>query len=185
MAVYCLYAVADRGDCVHRIVFAQLCALFLCTVALAGDPVVQHHLLMVAAALRAETPARLDPATRARRLAHLDALEAYARAGAFPQPETVGSHHRSTQPPRGCVSPDGPRMPMFVDGRGTHCAVGHLVAQDDPALVTRVVAEANTAWVADTFDVDTPGAGDATEQFQIDLRGGIENLDNKKNVIKK
>ncbi|MFT4623303.1 MAG: hypothetical protein ACI8PZ_001959 [Myxococcota bacterium] len=132
-----------------RVVFLQLCAVLLCTAALAGDPVVEHHLLTVASALRADTPASLDRATRARRLAHLDALEAYARAGAFPQPESVGPHARHTQPPRGFVSPDGPRMPMFVDDHGTHCAVGHLVAHDDPSLVARVVAEANTVWVAD------------------------------------
>jgi len=50
----------------------------------------------------------------ARRAAQLNRLGAYERAGTFPL-----NHHYA-----------GEARPIFVDARGTHCAVGHLMALD-------------------------------------------------------
>lgn len=76
------------------------------------DDRIRTHLLWVEARLRAAPVTHLDPGPRASRARMLDALHAYALAGAFPRHE----------------GPVSARTPRFVDHRGNLCAVGYLIA---------------------------------------------------------
>jgi hypothetical protein len=76
-------------------------------------------------------------ASAANRAATLARLEAYARRGRFPL-------HGGRGRPR----------PVFVDHRGTPCAVGHLLAEAGHApLVAEISRTRNHAYVADLGDV--------------------------------
>lgn len=78
--------------------------------ALAEVAKLKSHFSVVLTLLRANPPARLDPAQRLTRALLLDELERYAAEGAFPQ-------NRHT--------PE--RAPVFIDHVGTRCAVAHLM----------------------------------------------------------
>jgi hypothetical protein len=81
-------------------------------------------------------PVGVSPAARARSLAQ---LEACSQAGRFPLHGVRGRHR-----------------PVFVDHRGTHCAVGHLLAPNGhTGLVRRIAAERNHAYVPEL--APTPG----------------------------
>jgi hypothetical protein len=78
----------------------------------------------------------LDPLRSLVRALLLDALREYREEGTFPE------NHR-----RPC------NTPVFVDERGTHCAVGHLLAlSGERALVAKIAAERNLATVFELSD---------------------------------
>jgi hypothetical protein len=82
----------------------------------------------------APAPAHSRAADRA---ATLERLDAYARGGRFPL-------HGGRGKPR----------PVFVDHRGTHCAVGHLLAGAGHAgLVSEIHHTRNHAFIAELADV--------------------------------
>ncbi|MCA9515342.1 MAG: hypothetical protein KC635_10395 [Myxococcales bacterium] len=86
-------------------------------------PEIQAHLRVVEAELLAADVSALTPAQRASRARHIDALRAYREACVFPE---------NTAFP-------GRLVPIFVDERGVHCAVGQLMADDgEDALVERI-----------------------------------------------
>lgn len=93
---------------------------------------VQVHLAFVEDLLR-RTDAKWSDAQRARRTALLDALADYRRAGVFPRrtdDSFVG------------------RRPRFIDDRGVHCAVGHLIASSGaPALAAAIAASHEYAYI--------------------------------------
>jgi hypothetical protein len=97
----------------------------------------QTHLAYVEAHLRARPRPSLTPTQRARRHALLDSLRAYRRAGRFP---------RNTEVPG--------RSPVFIDGQGRLCAVGHLIAVSAGRdLAERIDAQYH---LADVRDMDLP-----------------------------
>jgi hypothetical protein len=131
-------------------------SLLLASLAPGFDPAVQAHLLEAVDTLRAETPVHLDAEQRRARRDALATLEAYALAGEFPEHGGSALTPRSVLPPR--VFDDGtPRMPVFIDDDGSHCAVGYLVAADDPELADTVADVANDAWL---LEMDLPALGD-------------------------
>lgn len=109
------------------------------------DPIVQRHLTGIAQLLRGEV-APLDPALAARRAAVLDKLTDYALKGQFPA-NNVGVRKPKQPVEGGFAQAYENRAPLFVDDAGVHCAVGHLVAASNPALVAKVRAVCNEAWI--------------------------------------
>jgi hypothetical protein len=90
---------------------------------------IRAHLSHVLHALRTTTPRGLSPEQRTRRHAALDELGRYIARGEFPR--------RTDDAYRG-------RRPRFIDDRGVHCAVGHLVAMsgaNDLALAVDAMHE--------------------------------------------
>mmetsp|Transcript_3144 Transcript_3144/g.7528 ORF Transcript_3144/g.7528 Transcript_3144/m.7528 type:complete len:313 (-) Transcript_3144:248-1186(-) len=69
------------------------------------------HLLYVANCLRSRPPHALSPEAQTNRSACLASLEEYALAGRFPKHS----------------APRRARKPIFIDSRGTPCAVAHLM----------------------------------------------------------
>ena len=89
------------------------------------DPEVRRHLRHVARTLSAVD----GPPARA---VVLQRLAEYADGGVFPRPTgTIRVRERAVKPPR-AFEGSGERMPLFRDGRGIWCAVGHLYAADEP-----------------------------------------------------
>ena len=138
------------------------------------DPAIQDHLFEVVDTLRVETPASLTDHARARRLALLDLLENYARAGEFPdnQPEREPAV-RAVLPPRGFEGSDAGRAPVFVDDRDVHCAVGYLMAADSPELVAHIVETANDGYL---LEMDLGGVAEwaAHAGFTLDELAWIQ-----------
>ena len=158
------------------------------------DPVVIEHLIRVVDVLRAETPPGLPDEVLAKRLDLLDVLEQYAWAGEHPRhhgPAPAGA--RRVVPPRHF---DGGRAerPRFIDAGGAHCAVGYLIAVDDPALALavdaadpfgfvlemelpelRVWADAHgftleeLAWIQPNYEVGAPACADLTDTPPVPL----------------
>lgn len=115
------------------------------------------HLAEVADVLRAETPADLPPAARARRLELLDVLEGYAWARSYPRHRgPVPEGGRRVAPPRAYVAPAAAR-PRFIDDGGVHCAVGYLISVDDPALALAVEAADPFGYV---LELQVPALGE-------------------------
>lgn len=117
------------------------------------DPLIYEHLIEVVDVLRAETPGNMPADVRARRLELLGVLEQYAEAGQFP------AHHgdapagtRKVLPPRRFEG-GRPERPRFVDDGGVHCAVGYLIAVDDPALSLAIDEADPFGWV---LEMDLP-----------------------------
>ena len=108
---------------------------------------VAAHLERVESLLRAADVSHLSHAQRAARARQLDVLGAYRRAGEFPHNHVLR----------------GRRTPVFVDGHGARCAVGHLLAESgEAALVERIAATRNLATVAQL--ADEPGLADWLER---------------------
>ncbi len=84
------------------------------------------HLAFVEAKLRTRGTAAFTPAQRERRAQLLDVLATYRRRGVFPR--------------RGVDAYAG-RRPRFIDDRGVHCAVGHLIAASGHAALARSIDE--------------------------------------------
>lgn len=121
-----------------------------------ADPVVIEHLMRVVDVLRAESPAGLPDEVLARRLDLLDVLEQYAWAGEHPRhhgPSPAGA--RRVVPPRRFEGGRAER-PRFIDDSGSHCAVGYLIAVDDPALALAVDAADPFGFV---LEMDLPQLG--------------------------
>lgn len=76
--------------------------------------------------LTPESRAELRSSLLARRAIQLERLREYARAGSFP----LNRHYA------------GEARPIFVDARGTHCAVGHLMALDGWEAEVEAIARA-------------------------------------------
>lgn len=94
---------------------------------------VQLHLLLVCGQLRERENLDLDNGQMRRRSEMLDALQAYAEAGTFPQ----NKNRRE-------------RIPFFIDDAGTACAVGHLVQESGNAAFADLIrAEDNHALILD------------------------------------
>ncbi len=97
---------------------------------------IEAHLAEVEAALRARPTPHLGGEQREARVALLDALRAYREAGAFP---------RNTEVPG--------RSPVFVDDRGVHCAVGHLLhITGEEEIVHAIRTTRNLARLPDLLD---------------------------------
>lgn len=88
---------------------------------------IRSHLLEVEADLRAADVSHLDAPRRAARARLLGWLGEYRERGVFP--------HNHTHP--------GERVPVFVDGHGTACAVGHLLLTGGEEALVRAVVEAD------------------------------------------
>ncbi|MCY1064608.1 hypothetical protein OV090_07540 [Nannocystis sp. RBIL2] len=90
------------------------------------------HFREVMAELRARDVSELSDAQRQARARLIAELERYAAAGRFPHNHCVPGH----------------RVPVFVDGHGTRCAVAHLIeSTGHAALVARVAASRNLGWI--------------------------------------
>ena len=95
---------------------------------------IQAHFDSVLRELRTMTPAGLSQTQRALRNAHLAELQAYRDRGLFPHNHDFGEAW----------------TPYFVDHRGVHCAVAHLLAASGRSdIVERVARTNNNVWVAD------------------------------------
>lgn len=101
---------------------------------------------------RASSTSSAPPsAAHARRELALEALQTYIDEGIFP---------RHDAPAQGGK---GRRAPLFIDSRGTHCAVGCLMlATGDGALAQAVNQEWSTFYVQQ-FDMETPLGGAVRE----------------------
>ena len=94
----------------------------------------QRHFATVERELLARDVSHLTPAQRAARARHVERLRAYAGAGVFP---------KNTDFP-------GRRIPYFIDGSGTRCAMAHLIEQSGSGdYVRRVAGRMNNAYIAD------------------------------------
>jgi len=97
---------------------------------------IQAHLARAEAFAARRDLSRLTPAQRAARAREFVRLEQYRRRGEFPENRVRRA-----------------RTPVFVDARGVHCAVGHLLALDgETALVARIAATRNLARVRELAD---------------------------------
>ncbi len=76
--------------------------------------------------LTPESRAELRDRLASRREGQLDRLRDYSRVGSFP----LNRHY------------SGEARPIFVDARGTHCAVGHLMALDGWEVEVQAIARA-------------------------------------------
>ena len=101
---------------------------------------IQRHLARVEAELTGVDVSHLPPEVQAARTEQIRVLRDYRERGLFP---------RNLDVPRG-------KVPVFVDDRGVHCAVGYLMHRsgaDD--LVDRIASTRNLARVPEL--VDEPG----------------------------
>jgi hypothetical protein len=97
---------------------------------------IASHLRRVEEALRKAPTDHLDEDRRAARIALLDELRAYREAGAFP---------------RNLAAPG--RVPVFVDDRGIHCAVGYLLHRTGADEIVQSIRESrNLALLPDLLD---------------------------------
>lgn len=110
---------------------------------------IRAHFDSVLVELRAPVARPLTPAQRAARARHIARLQAYSDRGIYP-------HNHDFR---------GQRVPYFVDHRGVHCAVGHLLRQSGRSdIVGRVRATDNHVRVAAL-------AGDAAFASWLDASG--------------
>lgn len=92
---------------------------------------IEEHLRRVADRLGARTPISADQVHCQRRRALLDTLQAYADRGLFPTNQVLHG-----------------RTPVFIDERGTACAVGYLmIASGHEGLAERIHREMNLAYI--------------------------------------
>ena len=100
---------------------------------------IEKHLVRAEEILRARDVDHLDVSVRERRTWLLEELARYRSRGIFPK--------------RNDDSFEG-RRPRFIDHRGVHCAVGHLIAASGhPALARAIADRFEYAYVA---DMDAP-----------------------------
>jgi hypothetical protein len=122
----------------RRLVFVIILATS-CSVS-DDDPIevarVRDHFSTVLAELRSADVSHLDASQLAARSVTLDRLRRYRDAGTFPH------NHDAME-----------MIPYFIDRHGTRCAVAYLLEQSgESALVARVAAERNNAYVAELGD---------------------------------
>jgi hypothetical protein len=98
---------------------------------------IQDHLAAVERELLARDVSHLPSRQRAARAEHIEVLREYRDAGRFP--------HNHDFP--------GERVPYFVDGHGTLCAMAYLISRSGRHdLVERVAATRNNAYVPELAD---------------------------------
>lgn len=98
---------------------------------------IRAHLANVERTLLANDITHLNDAQRQNRTRHIAVLRAYRERGVFPHNHDVPG-----------------RVPVFIDEHGTHCAVGHLIAQSGhAALARRIAGERNLARVPELADI--------------------------------
>lgn len=103
---------------------------------------ITRHLAYVEMVLRKRDVRHLSDAQRRARLSMLDVLAAYWRNGRFPRRTGDGFSGR---------------RPRFIDDRGVHCAVGHLLAASGDGSLARSIQERfEYAYVA---NIDEPALG--------------------------
>lgn len=138
------------------------------------------HLMLVEETLRARNVAHLSPAQQANRRHLLDELHGYWQAVVFPVNDYLTY-----------------KNPVFIDRKGTHCAVGYLMQQSGHDYLARAI-DANEKF-AYVYEIKTPGVKQWADEFgftvdelawiqpgyppsipSYDLAGG---LDNTVNVI--
>jgi hypothetical protein len=89
------------------------------------------HLMLVEQTLRARNTAGLTPSQKQNRLQRLDELKEYWKAGNFPVNDYKGY-----------------KTPVFIDCKGTHCAVGQLMmTSGSDALAQQIDREQKFAFV--------------------------------------
>lgn len=122
--------------------------LFFLAAVASATPAIDAHLEQVESDLRSADVSALHPEAARHRERLLDVLGDYAEAGQYPR-NLVSSQGRSRPVPLAGGFPEAHgRTPVFVDGEGTHCAVGYLLAVDGrDDLVAAVVQSDNLAFV--------------------------------------
>ncbi|MCC9600278.1 ankyrin repeat domain-containing protein [Stieleria sp. JC731] len=86
---------------------------------------IQIHLRLVTLELLAADVSHLTPEQKSNRAKHIETLKAYTAAGRFPKNIYIAG-----------------RCPVFIDAKGTHCAVGYLIAASGNAeLAEQINAE--------------------------------------------
>lgn len=92
---------------------------------------IQTHLQLLVKVLKDKDVSHLAERQQQKRAALLNVLQAYAKAGQFPQ----NTHHKG-------------RQPYFIDDYGTACAVGYLALKDgQQKLVQKIQLENNFAYI--------------------------------------
>ena len=123
-----------------------------------GSSAVEHersrvaaHLLHAERLCRDRVPIDAAPSARLLRALLLDELAAYREEGRFPRHDAKGVE-----------------TPVFVDARGTHCAVGHLLrVTGEHAMVERIAASRNLARVHEL--ADEPGLSSWLDAVALDI----------------
>ncbi|MFC7226192.1 hypothetical protein N0B31_02155 [Salinirubellus salinus] len=100
---------------------------------------IREHLRRTEWALRRADVDGLTADQRAGRERNLDRLREYRARGQFPR----NRHHER-------------RTPVFVDDSGTHCAVGHLLREDERSDLVRPVRERNNTLRVEDLPADDP-----------------------------
>ncbi len=107
---------------------------------------VQAHLGCVLDILRSNPVHQLDAKQYASRLQLIELLDGYRIAGNFPI-----NYYREE------------RIPVFIDGHNTHCAVGYLLQQTGHEdMARRIAAADNYAWLKDIHDPEFPAWQEAS-----------------------
>lgn len=97
---------------------------------------IQKHLFLVHQELKSRDVDHLSEIEKQNRTSSLEDLKEYAERGLFPQNIT----HQG-------------RRPIFIDGRGVHCAVGYLIKESGhPELSRHISLNMNDAYVLDMHD---------------------------------
>lgn len=97
---------------------------------------IQKHLYLVYDELKSRDVKHLSETEKINRSASLENLKCYAERGLFPQNIT----HQG-------------RRPIFIDGRGVHCAVGYLIKESgSPELSRHISRNMNDAYVLEMDD---------------------------------
>lgn len=103
---------------------------------LSDAELIQTHLLAVHKILSASDISHLNEQQRRNRQKSLEQLYQYALRGDFPQNLVFNG-----------------RIPVFIDPRGVHCAVGYLIAQSGhQALSSHISANMNFCYIRDMHD---------------------------------
>lgn len=136
LAAALLVGTAPGGDAINAVLGDRswIAAHGSAPVNASSEDRIAVHLAFVEAKLRSVDTSALTLAQRERRTHLLDVLATYRRGGVFPR--------------RGVDGYVG-RRPRFIDDRGVHCAVGHLIAASGHAALARSIdAELEYAYVA-------------------------------------
>ena len=118
---------------------------------------ISAHLYFVENALRNSSTKGLERKAIQKRMALLDTLQQYAKAGQFPQ--NIGHSER---------------RPYFIDHKGTHCAVGYLMlASGNSKLALQIQKEQNFDYLR---DIKTAGVAEwaAEHGFKVEELAWIQ-----------
>ncbi|MEQ9498042.1 MAG: hypothetical protein RIT81_14320 [Deltaproteobacteria bacterium] len=128
LAAALLIGAAPGGDAINAVLgdSSWIAAHGGAPVTASSEERIVVHLAYVEAKLRSRDTSTLTPAQRKRRAHLLDVLATYRSDGVFPR--------------RGVDGYVG-RRPRFIDDRGVHCAVGHLIKASGHAALARSIDE--------------------------------------------